>query len=125
MTFELEVTDRDTHASTGGVAVAAGDAGLGKLRLIAHRLLGKLAQLENQQSLHWHRERLHRDTAEAINARVAWWKVAEVVVVLAVTVSQTVLTMSWFTRRPGGGAKAGDAAGVRGQGGSRTPLHGV
>ncbi|KAL4953451.1 emp24/gp25L/p24 family/GOLD-domain-containing protein [Aspergillus filifer] len=58
------------------------------------RLLDALAQVKDEQSYIVVRERVHRNTAESTNARVKWWSIFQ----LAVLIGEGVFQVWWLKR---------------------------
>lgn len=58
------------------------------------RLSEALAQVKDEQSYIVVRERVHRNTAESTNARVKWWSIFQ----LAVVIGEGVFQVWWLKR---------------------------
>ncbi|KAL2843105.1 emp24/gp25L/p24 family/GOLD-domain-containing protein [Aspergillus pseudoustus] len=58
------------------------------------RLLEALAQVKDEQSYIVVRERVHRNTAESTNARVKWWSIFQ----LAVLIGEGIFQVWWLKR---------------------------
>ncbi len=79
--------------------------GASLMRAGMNRLYSKLAQIENSQMYHYHRERRHRNTLEDTNSRVQWWTLVETFIIVLVSLAQVVIVRKWFntpSRLPGG-----------------------
>lgn len=61
---------------------------------IVRRLSEALAQVKDEQSYIVVRERVHRNTAESTNARVKWWSIFQ----LAVLIGEGVFQVWWLKR---------------------------
>ncbi|BAE64086.1 unnamed protein product [Aspergillus oryzae RIB40] len=63
-------------------------------RLLVRRLSEALAQVKDEQSYIVVRERVHRNTAESTNARVKWWSIFQ----LAVLIGEGIFQVWWLKR---------------------------
>lgn len=61
---------------------------------LVRRLSEALAQVKDEQSYIVVRERVHRNTAESTNARVKWWSIFQ----LAVVIGEGVFQVWWLKR---------------------------
>lgn len=61
---------------------------------LVRRLSEALAQVKDEQSYIVMRERVHRNTAESTNARVKWWSMFQ----LAVVIGEGVFQVWWLKR---------------------------
>lgn len=62
--------------------------------LSVRRLSDALAQVKDEQSFIVLRERVHRNTAESTNARVKWWSIFQ----LAVLIGEGIFQVWWLKR---------------------------
>ena len=91
----LNLFRRSLHASTLhyadlGIAIYATDP----FNLIVRALSELLNQVKDEQSYIVVRERTHRNTAESTNARVKWWSIFQLGVLLGEGVFQV-----WWLKR--------------------------
>jgi len=63
-------------------------------RLLVRTLSDLVAQVKDEQSYIVVRERVHRNTAESTNARVKWWSLFQLLILLGVGVFQV-----WWIKR--------------------------
>lgn len=61
---------------------------------VVRRLSDALAQVKDEQSYIVLRERVHRNTAESTNARVKWWSLFQ----LAVVIGEGIFQVWWLKR---------------------------
>jgi hypothetical protein len=64
------------------------------MKSLVRRLLEALAQVKDEQSYIVVRERVHRNTAESTNARVKWWSIFQ----LAVLIGEGIFQVWWLKR---------------------------
>lgn len=108
MTFDLDISDpNDPQARAEKEALEARQAAwltgsdvdaktaVVLMRAATNRIHAKLAQLENDQMFHFHRERRHRGTVESTNARVQWWSLSVGTVIVLVSAFQILIVKRW------------------------------
>ncbi|KAK2811053.1 hypothetical protein FQN50_002388 [Emmonsiellopsis sp. PD_5] len=78
----------------GVVYVPESDAPTDPLEAEVRRLSEELAQVKDEQSYIVVRERTHRNTAESTNARVKWWSIFQ----LAIIIGEGVFQVWWLKR---------------------------
>lgn len=87
----------DTEGMTGASPLLAICASRPLTLLVfptVRRLSEALAQVKDEQSYIVVRERVHRNTAESTNARVKWWSIFQ----LAVLIGEGVFQVWWLKR---------------------------
>jgi hypothetical protein len=67
-----------------------------KIGVLAKQVEARIGELLDQQNFAITREAIHRDTAESTNARVLWWSVGQMSILITLAMVQAYLIRNFF-----------------------------